>query len=202
MEVKAIIVHPGEIENLSFDEVMEQYNPLINKRCQGWTKTYEYEELYQTCSIALWRAYAAYDYTQNITFGYLAGKYIDNAIMSYHNKHKPKYDRKTSTIKSVISLDVPVIANRNGEASTVEDLLGEEDTFTEQIADRDVCRKLLSIIPARPRADILALAKGYSLADLSKAQGITKQAIGKRIRNSCERCREMMAHLGGVYSGY
>lgn len=199
MEVKNILTHPGVVEQLTFDEIMDRYSPLINKRCQGWANTYEYDELWQTGSIALWRAYRDYDYRQNVAFGYVAGKYIDNALMAYHNKNKSKFDRKTSAIKSVISLDVPVIANRNGEASTVEDLLGEEDTFTEQIADRDVCRKLLSIIPARPRADILALAKGYSLADLSKAQGITKQAIGKRIRNSCERCREMMAHVGGIY---
>lgn len=201
MEVKDIMTHPGVVEQLSFDEVMDRYTPLLNKRCQGWANTYEYDELWQTCSIALWRAYKDYDYTKNITFGYVAGKYVDFALMSYHNKCKPKYDRKTSLIKTVISIDMPIVADRNGEVSTVEEMLGEEDSFTDLVVNRDFCRKLLSILPARQRADVVALSMGYTLADLSKVQGITKQAIGRKVRNSYQMCREMVAHIGGNYGG-
>lgn len=184
--MKWIYVSESEKQELEFEEVLEKYKSIITRYVYRWSATYEYDELYQTGLIALWQAYNRYDHTHyQIPFGALATKYIKYALMNYHNKHRSKFARETSQIKSLISYNQPV--SQEDEAFTLEDVIGTPDNYTETVLDHIVIDKVFSKFSRSQLEDIQKYIQGYNLKELAEDHNTHRNRISQRMRNNFEK---------------
>ncbi|RAK21118.1 RNA polymerase sigma factor (sigma-70 family) [Anoxybacillus vitaminiphilus] len=192
-DLKDIILRKGSIQTMSFEQVFQRYQNLLKKKAYSWSTTYRYEfdELFQVASIALWQAYRKYDSSKYpIPFGALAVKYIDYSLLAYHNKHKPKFDRETSQIKSIMSLHQLVI-DKDGEGTELMELIGQEETFTEETVDRIVIDSLFKKFSNQQRQDILDYINGHKFKEMAESKGVSSQVVSSRIRSSFLKFRTM-----------
>ena len=171
---KLIIVSQDKMTEMEFEEVLKKYKPLINKEIYAWVKSYEYDELFQVCSIALWKAFENYDYTKEIGFGYIAKMYIKNQVFNYHRKEISKLKNKSSQIKSIRSLN-DIVFDEKSEGVELQDLIGEDETYTEETANKLLIDKLLKKFTTQQQQDIMAYVGGYKSTELAKSKNISKQ---------------------------
>lgn len=189
---KKIIISGSTPIMITFDEVYQKYQNLLRKKVHSWSNTYEYEELYQVASIALWKAYKNYDLSKYpIPFGTLAIKYIDNALLNYHSQNKPKFNRQTSQIKSLVSIH-DIVFDDKYDGIELEELIGEAETFTHETADRLLLEKLLNKFSKQQQEDIWNyVAAGYKLKEIAKSKDVSKQATSMRMQNTFSKFRAL-----------
>lgn len=77
--MKKTLIIKGKAEQLTFEQVMEKFNPLCQKFSRRmFIDGYEKDDLLQVCYIALHRAYTMYDIQKQIDFLTLSYGYINN----------------------------------------------------------------------------------------------------------------------------
>ncbi len=179
---KLIILNNNNQAMLTFEQIYGKYQNLLRKKAYSWANTYDYDEMYQVALIALWKAYEKYDSEIfPVAFGFIAAKFIDNELLAYHNKNKRKFDKKTSKIKSVVSLYARV-SDSKGEGVELLELIGEEETYTEEIINKILLNKLLKKFTKQQQQDIMDYTNGYKLKELAEAKKISNQALALRMQ--------------------
>ncbi|WP_025693250.1 sigma-70 family RNA polymerase sigma factor [Paenibacillus zanthoxyli] len=188
---KPILLSGSDPEMMTFTEVYKQFQRMLRKKAYSWSGSYEYDELLQVAGIALWKAYDRYDCANKpIPFAAVAATYIKYSLLAHHQKYKSKHNRKTSQIRSLCSLH-DLVYDKNGEGTELQDLIGEEETFTQETTDRVILDKLLNRIPKQQRDDLFAYVDGYKMRELAEAKDLSSQTIAKRIRHSFLRFRAL-----------
>ncbi|WP_080833257.1 sigma factor [Cohnella massiliensis] len=191
VNAKPILLNGSEPELLTFDDIHKRFQGLIRSKAARWTFAYEFDELCQVAAIALWRAYDRYDAEAfPIPFGAMAASYIKYALMGYHQKNKPKFDRKTSQIRSLCSL-FDLVDDGSGEGTELHELIGEEETFTQETADRLLLEKLLKRIPKQQRDDIFAYVDGFTMKELAVVKDVSSQQQANRLKAAFMRFRAL-----------
>lgn len=188
---KLIIVNDNDQVKLTFEQIYEKYKNLLRKKAYSWAKTYGYDEMYQVASIALWKAYENYNSEKfPVAFGFIAARFIDNELLAFHNKNKRKFDKKTSKIRSIVSLN-DIVFDSKGEGIELLELIGEEETYTEEIIDKILLNKLLKKFTKQQQQDIMDYINGYKLKDLAKFKNISNQAMALRMQTAFAKFRAL-----------
>lgn len=188
---KKVLLNNAIPEMKSFEEIHHHFQGLIRSKAARWANLYDFDELCQVAAISLWKAYEKYDVElYPVPFVAMAAGYIKYALMNYHNKNKPKFHRKTSQIRSICSL-FELINDGSGEGTELQELIGEEETFSQQAADREVLDRLLNRIPPQQREDLFAYVDGYKMRELAAAKDVSSQTVAKRIKHSFLRFRAL-----------
>lgn len=191
LDTKLILLNGPVPVEMAFEEIHRQFQGLIRKKAYGWSTTYEFDELCQVAAIALWKAYARYDFNNcPIPFAAMAASYIKYSLLGYHAKHKSKFDKKTSQIRSLCSLH-DLIDNGSGEETELQELIGEDETFTQETADRLLLEKVLNRIPKRQKQDIFAYVDGYKMKELAESKEVSSQQQAARLRGAFLRFRTL-----------
>ncbi|MBB6219017.1 RNA polymerase sigma factor (sigma-70 family) [Anaerosolibacter carboniphilus] len=186
---KQIILSETKTAELSFEEVMAKYKPLIKKGISSWLGSYEYDDLFQIASIALWKAFEKYDHRKNIGFGYIAKLYIKSSILAYHKKQTAKLTNKTSKINNVVSFQDLLGDDEDG--TTLEELFGVEDISINNLADKLVLDQIMNKFSKQQQEDILAYISGFKVSDIAATKDISKQTMSIRMKNSLMKFRAM-----------
>lgn len=191
MSTKLIILSETKQAQMTFEEVYEKYKGLLNKKAYPWSQTYGMDEMYQVASISLWNAYEKYDHdTYPVPFMVVASKFIDYGLLAYHAKHKPKFDKKTSQIKSMTSLQ-SLVFNNNGDELELEDLIGEAETYSVEVVDRLVLDRLFKKFSKNQQQDILSYVNGYKIKELVEASTKASLTTAARMRGAFMRFRAL-----------
>ncbi|MDF2652914.1 MAG: hypothetical protein K0Q73_8719 [Paenibacillus sp.] len=187
---KLVLINGSTPELKTFEDIHRQFQGLIRKKAYSWSSSYEFDELCQVAAIALWKAFLKYDVdAYPIPFIAIASKYIDYALIGHHNKYKPKFNKKTSQIRSMCSIN-DLISDGDGETE-LQDLIGEEETYTQETVDKIVLDKLLKRIPKQQKQDIFAYIDGYKMKELAEAKDTSSQLVATRIRSAFMRFRAL-----------
>lgn len=187
---KLILLNGPSPEMKSFEDIHSQFQGLIRKKAMRWYRVYEFDEMCQVAAIALWKAYERYDYyARPIPFVAIASTFIKYDHLNYHVKHKPKYDKKSSQVRSIHSLHA-LVSSSDGETE-LQDLIGEDETFTQETADRMLLEKVLLRIPDKQKQDIFAYIDGYKMKELAEAKDVSSQQQAIRLRSAFLRFRAL-----------
>jgi hypothetical protein len=188
---KTIIVSENNQSIMTFEEVYLKFQGLLKNKAYKWSKTYDYDEMFQIASIALWKAYEKYDSTiYPIPFVIVAAKFINYALLGYHAKYKPKFDKQTSKIKSMVSIN-DIVFNGKGEGVERQELIGEEETFTQEIISQIVLDKIFKKFSKQQKQDILDIVAGHGMAELAEAKNISKSGAWSKMRMSFTKFRAL-----------
>ncbi|MEN2464950.1 sigma-70 family RNA polymerase sigma factor [Ornithinibacillus sp. JPR2-1] len=189
MDTKKKIIHGNEILELSFEEVFHKYNRLMHKKIQSWANTYEYDDLFQTVSIALWKAYQDYDLSHGKTpFLGMATKYMDMEILSFHNKFKSKYNRHTSQIKEITSLN-----RQLDEDDELISFIDSNSSISEEAMKRILVREVLDQLPEHKSEMLTAYLNGFTQTEIAAKKRISSASVWYQINSIFKKCREVYA---------
>lgn len=78
---KKIKLNHNNYKNLTFEQVLKMYIPLIKKQILTFQTiypqyNYEFDDLYQIFSMEVYKVFTRYDISKDIGFGYIVQKYL------------------------------------------------------------------------------------------------------------------------------
>ena len=129
-----------------------------------------YEDLISIGTIGLIKASQTFDESKEIKFVTYAACCIKNEFYMYYRKEK--------THINAVSLDEPINVDNYGPEMTIGDkIMIDEEDFTKQIEQNEICARTLSIL-------LNALPLRDKLLMLYKISGNTQQFISKKLNIS------------------
>ncbi|SFM36925.1 sigma-70 RNA polymerase sigma factor region 4 domain-containing protein [Pelosinus propionicus] len=186
---KTIIISENNQSVMTFEEVYYSFQGLLKNKAYKWSKTYDYDEMFQVASIALWKAYEKYDSSvYSIPFMIVAAKFINYALLGYHAKHKPRFNRKTSKIKSMVSIN-DIVFDSKGEGVERQELIGEDETFTQEIINQMVLDKIFRKFSKYQLQQIQDVVNGYKLTEIAEEGNLSKSTIWSNMRGAFAKFR-------------
>ena len=135
----AIIVEartPATRAELSRDQMVRKYLPLVRSLCRRFTHTGEpLEDLVQVGTVGLLKAIEKYDPTRGARFKSFAIPVIVGEIKNYFRDHgwAVKVPRKLQTYRMAVDRSVDALAQRLGRSPTVPEIAQETGLSEDQV---------------------------------------------------------------------
>jgi len=177
--LKTILFSDGTFKEMTFEEVREQFMPLVIKVMKQANNRFIYnqieeEDFRQILEIELWRGYEQYDpTTKNCFTTYLYPKLKKGVRNATYHRYALKNQGTTISMNSEIGDD----------DLKLEDLLATDDTSMDNISFNE----LINIIRENVDEDeedalrVLLDRKEFSVQDYANKYGITRQAANQRV---------------------
>jgi len=177
--LKTILFSDGTFKEMTFEEVREQFMPLVIKVMKQANNRFIYnqieeEDFRQILEIELWRGYEQYDpTTKNCFTTYLYPKLKKGVRNATYHRYALKNQGTTISMNSEIGDD----------DLKLEDLLATDDTSMDNISFNE----LINIIHENVDEDeedalrVLLDRKEFSVQDYANKYGITRQAANQRV---------------------
>lgn len=175
---KLIIINLHEKKEMTFEEVLVKYRPLIRHEMFGFRFSIKMEEedMYQLASMGLWQAYQHYNSDTGTGFGVLAKTAIQNKFKEVYNYN----NRKKRSGLDVVSIDRSLVDKRDVERSIMDTLVSSED-----IQDTVVAKHLLiefnNNITDQQKETIYLYSLGKKTKEIAQILGIGKSAVHMRM---------------------
>lgn len=202
MERKLIIIAKNDIRNLTFDEVFNMYEAFIKKMAEKWAMQYEYDDMKQIASVALWKAFENYDSSTTVGFGSVATVYISRALLKHNQLNKPKTENATSKVKSIVSIEEKICKNSDGKEITIQDALSREDLFTGQIIEKIALDGVISELSEKEKKHLSLIIQGYGTTELAQIENIKPGAMSMRRVSLFKKMRALYIENGNLnYTG-
>ena len=178
---KLIKINGSTSELMSFDEVIQQYKNYLYKEANKFSYTvhYDTEEIYQVALIGLWKAYKSYKEDGSVLFLTYAAICIRNEILLYLRKIKKQ--------PQLLSLEATLYTNSEGNEMMLEDLIGEDDSFTDKLAENEILSKIVKDLNERQIEELECLLyKEVKQKELAEKYNTTQTYISRRTRRTLE----------------
>lgn len=180
---KELIVNKDDVQLLSFEEVLNKYMAHILYLSKPYMKYYEYEDLIQIGSMALWEAYEKYDISREIGFGYYAKIFIRNELSHFirdQYKHKIKWESYNKTF------------NLGGKDIEISETLESEYNGIQEIESEIYVEYLLDNLDEEQRKVVELKTKGYTQKDIAKVFNSNQVWVSRRIATSRKKLLEVV----------
>lgn len=180
MTVKQIIFSNKEIKEMTFEEVREQFRPMLIKAMRRTNNKSLYnqveeDDFMQELEIELWRAFVQYDPETGYCFStYLHYKLMKGTKAATYSRYAQKNQHN-----GLFSMNAPVGEND----LKLEDLFASDDTSMSNIEFEE----LTSLIQENLKENEVDLFKilvdrsRYTVQDYADEHSITRQAANQRV---------------------
>ncbi|WIF95040.1 sigma-70 family RNA polymerase sigma factor [Caminicella sporogenes] len=187
--MKRIRVNENLYKEMTFEEVLKKYEPLIGKLITPFIKQYQYEydELFQIGLIGLWNAYKSYKPEKNIGFGYYAKVVVKNEMLKFV---------KRSQIKLVVLSYNSLAYSSHRDNKDVEflDLFDSNFDLDEKIINILELKRIKNKIKnmsERKQKIIELYLKGYTQRQIANKIGIAQSKVCLHIRRILKELRKI-----------
>lgn len=173
--MKKIIIKTGVVKNINFEELLQLSNKVISFNIKRWANQFEYEELYQIATIAVWNAYKDYDINRGLCFSTVASRYIFNTISAEYRSRKRHNVRGSSLYEEFM------------EGLIVEDTVAESINPIDEFETNMYIDQLLD---TREKTVLKLLSENYTQKQIAAALNTVQCSISrilKRIKNKFEK---------------
>lgn len=167
----------GQVEpnEMTFEEVYEQYQPLINLVIKKW---WSYEDIKQIAEIHLWRVYETYDCSKQISFSHYAQKMITYRLIRHHrNNMSPR----VKPSENILSLDYV-----DNDGKSIMEALQSHVNLEERISLKDEMKRVIDQLNDREKITLHMFCEGYKqreIADVLNTSQVNISRMITRIRN-------------------
>jgi RNA polymerase sigma factor (sigma-70 family) len=195
---KAIILSNGVVKNMTFEEVLKQFEKMINGFAYQALNSFVYngpekDELIQELHIQVWEAYRRYN-GKNAFSTYLHPR-LQHGVTRATQKI---FAKKRQAAKGITSLNT-MIGSEEGE-SELEHLLGEEDYELTSVEFRDFMNHLEKTLDSCEKLMLKSLLdkNDFSIQNLADTLGMSRQGANKKYNKFKEKMANMMEEVGYV----
>jgi len=190
--MKTILLSTGEAKTMNFEEVKEQFEPMLFKHMKVANGKFvfnqvEEEDFMQELQIELWRAYEQYDSATGNCFTtylhYKLQKGVRNATFS-------RYSLKNRN-NGLVSMN----ASRGDDDLKLEDMFASDENTSDNITLKELTAIIRrNVSEAEEDALISLLNKDeFSVNDYAAKHNITRQAANQRIVKLRNKLRSIIA---------
>lgn len=200
---KAIILSNGVVKEMTFEQVLDQFKPMMNKWAYSALNKIVYssskpdkEELLQEMRIQAWTAFQRYDEIH--AFSTILVPRLQHAIHVSTNKmYAQKRTRKGHQFE--LTMD-EVMSGDNGEGGgSLAGLLGEEDEGLVSLEFREFIEgleKRLDDVEKKMVRVLIEKEDGYSVQDFANEEGISRQGANKKLNKFKEKMEMILLSTG------
>lgn len=110
------------VHEVTFEELIEKFEPLIKKQIKQLQKYELYDDLYQVSLIALWEAKRNFDATKG-HFPSFAQKYVRGKLLNYLRSEQKIQQRYQTFFDPEVVESIPAPADQNQAAFPIAELL-------------------------------------------------------------------------------
>lgn len=185
---KTIILSNGVAKQMTFEEVLKQFTPMINKAANIFLNKFsnvDREEIMQDLEIAAWEAYESYN-----------GKFAFSTHLTYQLKsvtgnHAQKITAQKRTSLGVLSMNSTI---GDTEDLTLEDMFAEEDYTAESMIAGEMMELILKNLDEREKEELRCLMypKEFGVTKLAELRGITRQATNQRVNKTKAKIQQLL----------
>jgi len=190
--MKRAIKVKGKIRMMTFEEVYEQFKPLLYARTRNYMQHTLYEDIFQSALIGLWEAYRRYRKTEYefITF---ATHYIRGNMSLFLRDYYKSYRKKTESDWDIISLHQPY-DTRKSKDTYVADMIASGYELEEEVTSNLSVKEILAKMPERHQRIMILASEGYNQTEIARRMGTSRQAVNQQIRRIRSQFRKESKH--------
>lgn len=189
--MKKQLIIKGEVVEMTFEEVLEQFTPAIHKEINDQKSkvsngTEEREDMFQDASVELWKAYQKYDIEQGLYFFTYAQKYIRGGVF-WMGKRNNRQKRKCITV----SMDEQL--SEGEEDFTLKNSLSENLDMSSSMETKEILQTAIQQMTNTEAEYLVYMLKEYSSAEVAREKGVTRQgtaSIYRQIRKKVKAVAE------------
>jgi DNA-directed RNA polymerase specialized sigma subunit len=195
---KLIKLSNGTTQMMSFEEVVEQFKPMVDKKIREHQletvfNAVEEDDLRQHLLIHLWKSYEAYDITTGNCFSTVAFYGMKSGKREGTSK---LYAKKRVNEAGTTSLDKELDEN-----ASLLDMVSYDVNFDQQLADKEIVSFLDNNLSDMEK-DVLSMlikeSEGCRMDKKAFAErwNISRPTAAKRVKQIAENLQEMMLDAG------
>ncbi len=171
--MKKQLIIKGEIVEMTFEEVLEQFTPAIHKeineqKAKVDRQEEEREDMFQDASLFLWKAYQKYDIEKGYHFYTHAQKYIQYGVQQMDILNK-RQKRSAFTI----SLDEQL--SGTDEEFTLQNILSEDVDMSSPMEAKEILQIAVKSMTNTEAEYLVYMLKDYNPSEVAEEKGVTRQ---------------------------
>lgn len=156
--------------NLDFEQLIEEYHPMIYKICRVYSYAHDFDDLYQEVLINIWKAHKKFRGESKIsTWMY---RIVLNTGLTFSRNEKKHRNR--------------VSEDKLPEMSTEPDKIREEDERVQQL------NNAIKQLSKADRAVILLFLEEKSYKEIAEITGMTTSNVGVKINRIKKRLYKLL----------
>lgn len=192
MQTKMIRFSSGQVVELNFEEVREQFKPMVFKALKTANNKFVYnqveeDDFRQELELELWRAFIDYDpETGNCFSTYLHYKLMKGVRNTTYSRYSLKNQHN-----GLVSMNAP----RGDDDLKLEDMFASEDDSMDNIVVNEL-KMIIEENVTEEEADLLSIIldrKNYSVVDYAIRTGITRQAANQRVKKLQRKLQDLIS---------
>lgn len=176
--MKNIILSEGVVKPMTFEEVLKQFTPMINKAANiaigKFGTSIEREDMIQEMKLETWKAYE--DYNGEYAFS----TFLHYKLMKVTGNEAQKITAKKRSGAGVISMNATL---SDDDEFSMENFIAEEDYTNENMIAAEMMELIQKNLTEREKTELKCVLypKEYTATQLSEELGISRQAAHQRV---------------------
>lgn len=182
-ETKTIIFNDGSKAEMTFEQILHQYDLLIKKHCRMAVQNLMYnkpenDDVVQQMRIAAWKAFIKYEPERGLAFStYLVYwlQHAESAIVA------PMFAQKRVNAEGTVSFDESKTDDGEGDMKNV---IGEDDENIGDVEYNDLLKRITSMLNSKERVYFKYFldSEYYNTTRLGDELGVSRQAAHKQVK--------------------
>ena len=184
MEGKLLLISSGVEEILTFEEVFNRYQNLINTAIEPWINKFHKEDLYQIASMGLWKAYKKYDINSyKVAFGYYAALVI-NGFLKVHYRDYKRNNNETVSLNDITPTE--------SESTEYIDILQDNYSLENEICCRAGLSEAIKSLKEKERLFLILSLSGVEQKDIAKRYNTLQPSVSRVIKRAKNKIMDAM----------
>lgn len=186
---KTIILANGVKREMTFEEVLKQFTPMINKATNiaisKFGTSIEREDMIQEMKLETWKAFEMYDETH--AFSTL----LTFKLKKVTGNEAQRITAKKRTSFGVLSMNATI---GDTEDLTLENMFSEEDYTAESMIANEMMDLILANVNEREKEELRCLLypKEFSVVNLAESLGISRQSANQRVNKTKMKLQQLL----------
>ncbi|MGY3189725.1 sigma-70 family RNA polymerase sigma factor [Lysinibacillus sp. TE18511] len=194
--MKQIILSNGVIKTMTFEEVLEQFKPMMNKATNIAISKFgcsiDKEDMIQEMKFETWKAYEEYNGANAFS------TFLHYKLKKVTGNTAQRITAQKRTNEGIVSMDATI---GDSEKNTLQNVLSSDDFTSENMIASEMMTFIESNITEREQSELKSVLypKEYNSTHLSKELEISRQAAHLKIKNLKTKLRQLLIQHNFAY---
>lgn len=181
---KRLIIAKDIIVEKTFEEVYQDFQPLIMKNINDWSTTYEADDIKSICEFYLWKAYDRYDIHKNIGFAHYVNIVVGHGLLDNLKRYWKHSDED--------SLNVTATFEDGFEGTEMLYMLKDDTDYSEVAVNELFFENVKKILTDKENKIFEAYyVRGLKRCEISRELSLNRNSVSRILCNIEEKARNL-----------
>lgn len=187
--MKQIILSNGVVKTMTFEEVLKQFTPMINRATNiamgKFTNNIEREDMIQEMKFEAWKAYEEYNGVNAFS------TILHYKLMKVTGNEAQKITAQKRSSAGLVSMNATI---GDGEDLTLQDMFAAEDFTSESMIAQDMMQLIKANLDERELEEFQCILypEDFNASRLAEMRGISRQASAQRVNKTKAKIQQLL----------